>query len=106
MNALPYTAVTSTGEAFDIRFPLHPQTGSEEAVAGMLTSVLDALTRTLADRSDVTDGDVLQALAMALAIRARMVDAKPSASMRLMHELVDGAFAATLDATRYQAARA
>jgi hypothetical protein len=41
-----------------------------------------------------------------MAIRARMVDAAPAASLRLMHELLDAAFAAALSAPSYAAARA
>jgi PAS domain S-box-containing protein len=54
----------------------------------------------------VSDGDILQALAMAMAVRARMVAVPPKTSLGLMHGLVDAAFAATLDANRYQAGRA
>jgi hypothetical protein len=43
---------------------------------------------------------------MALAIRARLVDAAPGTSLRLMHELVDSAFAAALEARCYRAGRA
>jgi hypothetical protein len=106
VKRLPYTAITSGGRAFDIRFPLHSQTVSEAAVENMLTAVLDALSSSLRAEGPVSDGDVLQALAMATAIRARIVDASPSASLRLVHELVDEAFAATLDAATYHSGRA
>jgi len=43
VTRLPYTAVTSAGEAFDIQFPLHSETRSAEAVADLLTSVLGAI---------------------------------------------------------------
>ena len=106
MKRLPYTAIAASGSALDIRFPLHRETRSEEAVAAMLSAVLEALSTSLAARQGVSDGDVLQSLAMAMAIRARMVDATPAVSLRLMHELVDEAFAAALDATSCPAARA
>jgi len=53
----------------------------------------------------VSDGDVLQALAMAMAVRARMVAVPPKTSLNLMHGLVDASFAATLSANRYQGGR-
>ena len=106
MKRLPYTAIAASGSALDIRFPLHRETRSEEAVAAMLSAVLEALSASLASRQGVSDGDVLQSLAMAMSIRARMVDATPAVSLRLMHELIDEAFAAALDATSYPAARA
>jgi hypothetical protein len=107
MNArLPYTAVTSAGDAYEIRFPLHPETRSPERVSELLSSALEAISKDMESGTPISDGDVLQALSMALAIRARLVDAAPGASLRLMHELVDSAFAAALDARCYRAGRA
>jgi hypothetical protein len=105
MTRLPYTAVTTAGEAFDIQFPLHAETRSAEAVADILTAVLGAISARVESRQGVSDGDVLQALAMAMAVRARMVAVPPKTSLSLMHGLVDETFAATLNANRYQAAR-
>ena len=73
MDKLPYTALTSSGDAFDIEFPLHPLTRSSEAVGAMITGLLETLSRYVESEGDVSDGDVLQALAMALAVRARIV---------------------------------
>jgi hypothetical protein len=106
MPRLPYTALTSAGVGFDIQFPLHPDTRSAQAVADLLTAVLGAVSTRVESGPGVSDGDVLQALAMAMAVRARMVAVPPKTSLGLMHGLVDAAFAATLDANRYQAARA
>jgi hypothetical protein len=106
MPSLDYTAVTTGGDAFDIRFPLHDETRSADAVARMLSAVLEALSREVETDGNTSDGDVLQALSMGLAVRARLVDVQPSVTLRLMHELVDNAFAATLKADRYRAARA
>jgi hypothetical protein len=105
MIQLPYTAVTSAGEAFDIRFPLHPETGSTQAVADLLTGVLGAISARVEAGEGVSDGDVLQALAMAMAVRARMVAVPPKTSLSLMHGLLDASFAATLNSSRYQAGR-
>jgi hypothetical protein len=106
MKRLTYTALTAAGEAYDIQFPLHRETRSETAVSEMLSSVLAAISGNIEGSGRVSDGDVLQSLAMAMAIRARMVDAKPAVSLRLMHALVDEAFAAALSADSYPAARA
>lgn len=103
---LSYTAVSSTGDAYEIRFPLHPETRSPERVSDLLTSTLKAISRDVETGTPTSDGDVLQALSMALAIRARLVDAAPGASVRLMHELVDSAFAAALEARCYRTGRA
>jgi hypothetical protein len=106
MKRMRYTAVSSAGSAFDIQFPLHEQTRSESAVAGLLGAVLDGISAQVESRGDISDGDVLQSLAMAMAIRARTVDAAPAASLRLMHQLLDQAVAAALDASNYTTGRA
>ncbi|MFZ0790312.1 MAG: hypothetical protein WAM94_11915 [Chromatiaceae bacterium] len=106
ITRLPYTAVTSAGDAYEIRFPLHPETRSPERVSKLLSSALEAINRDLEPGTPISDGDILQALSMALAIRARLVDAAPGVSLRLMHELVDSAFAAALEARGYRAGRA
>jgi hypothetical protein len=111
MPHLEYTAVTSSGRALDIRFPLHPETTSRAQVAELLTHTLQAINAPVEQGAatpdgPISDGDILQALAMALAVRARMIDAKPATCLRLMHELVDTAYAAALKADAYPAARA
>ena len=107
ITRLPYTAVSSAGDAYEIRFPLHPETRSPERVSDLLSSALEAISKDVeSGGTPISDGDVLQALSMALAIRARLVDAAPGASLRLMHELVDSAFAAALEARCYRAGRA
>jgi hypothetical protein len=106
MKQFSYTAVTSSGAAFDIHFPLHAETQSPEAVSDILTRVLAAASDGIGGHPGVSDGDVLQALAMAMAIRARTADARPTASLQLMHALIDQSFAATLGADPYPASRA
>ena len=106
MTKLPYTAVTSAGEAFDIELPLHTETRSPRVVADLLTGILGAISTRVEAGEGVSDGDILQALAMAMAVRARLVAAAPKTSLSLMHGLVDASFAAALQASRYQAARA
>ena len=106
MKRLCYTAMSAGGSALDIQFPLHGDTGSPDAVSDILTRVLASASDGISRHPGVSDGDVLQALAMAMAIRARLVDASPAASLRLMHELVDQSFAAALNADGYRAARA
>lgn len=103
---LPYTAVTTARDAYEMRFPLHPETRSPERVSHLLGATLEAISKALESGTPTSDGDVFQALSMALAIRARLVDAAPGASLRLMHELVDSAFAAALEARCYRAGRA
>jgi hypothetical protein len=105
-SVLGFTAVTSGGDAYDIAFPLHPETRSGQAVSDVVSAALEAISGTLEQHGDLSDGDILQGLAMTMAIRARLVDASPDTSRRLMHELVERAFDAARDAESYPAARA
>ncbi|MGD2082908.1 MAG: hypothetical protein PVF91_08085 [Chromatiales bacterium] len=105
-SVLGFTAVTSGGDAYDIAFPLHPETRSGQAVSDIVSAALDAISGTLEHHGDLSDGDILQGLAMTMAIRARMVDASAQTSRALMHDLVQSAFEAAGEARRYRAARA
>ncbi len=93
-KSLAYTAKTASGVEIDFDFPLHPLTVSESDVANLLTEVLAALDRRITDSGTISDGDVLQALSMALAVRTRMVEAEPGSVHRLSAELADTALAA------------
>ncbi|MDJ0760605.1 MAG: hypothetical protein QNJ19_14515 [Woeseiaceae bacterium] len=87
-KTLPYTAITASGTELTFRFPLHPLTESEEQVADLLTCALAAIDEVIAEQASVSDGDIMQALAMALAIRTRMVEAAHGPVHRLAKELV------------------
>ncbi|MCU0766875.1 MAG: hypothetical protein MUE39_05805 [Gammaproteobacteria bacterium] len=106
METLAFTAVTSSGRAYDIAFPLHPQTRSAQGVSDLLTAVLEAVSRTAEGRNDVSDGDVFQALAMALAVRARMVGGSAEHLESLVTGLFADAHAAARQAQPYAAGRA
>ncbi len=73
---LPFTAV-QTGGAREINFPLHENDVNVGHVGAMLESLLDSISREIRVRRNVSDGDVLQAMCMALAIRMHMVEAAP-----------------------------
>ncbi len=106
MKTLLFTALTSGGQAFEVNFPLHPQTRSAEGVSEMITGLLETLSHHVETAGSVSDGDVLQALAMTLAVRARMVNATPESTLALIHDLIDEAYQAVQDARTYEAARA
>lgn len=105
MSTLTYSAVTASGRAFDIEFPLHPETRSHEAVSDMMTGLLETLSKNVESRKDISDGDVLQALAMTLAIRGRMIEAAPETVRALVAQLFDAAFDAAQAAHPYSAGR-
>lgn len=100
-SLLPYRATTASGERFDISFPLHPHTASPTRVAQMLTAILGALDVEVGIDPATSNGDVLQAVAMALAIRAAMIDAPKDLTDHLSVELVTATLAAMDDAERH-----
>lgn len=102
---LPYRATTATGDVFDIDFPLHDQTGSPVRVSQMLNAVLAALDKEVSLDPSTSNGDVLQAMAMALAVRAAMIEAPKPTTDRLSADLVAAALKA-LDGARRTRPRA
>jgi hypothetical protein len=72
-SRLPYRAETASGNRFDFDFELHPETVQPVHVSNVLTAILGAVDREIALQGDVGNGDVLQALAMALAVRTRLL---------------------------------
>jgi hypothetical protein len=91
---LPYTVETESGRSAEFSFPLHPQTRSPVRVNQLLAAVLDTLDREIRLMRDVGNGDVMQALAMALAVRATMAPASVAATTDLADELSQTALAA------------
>jgi hypothetical protein len=105
-QVLQFVAVTSGGRAFDIDFPLHPQTQSALGVSDLVTRLLAAISEHAKGRADVSDGDILQALAMTSAIRGRMLDGDQNQIADLNRQLYDRAWEAVSAAQSYPAARA
>ena len=77
MEKLPYRVRTKTGSVYDFEFPLHGETGNPGMVGRLVSGLLDVVDRELATPGDASNGDVLQAIAMAMACRARMIHAEP-----------------------------
>lgn len=100
MKTLPYSATTASGDRFAIDFPLHDQTVSPMRVEQMVTAILEAVQREIGVTGETSNGDVLQAMAMATAIRARMIHAPPEATERIARELLETALRATGEAAR------
>lgn len=97
---LPYRATTTSGNQFDFEFPLHPETGSAVHVANLLDAVLATLDREIRQAGAMSNGDVLQAVAMALAVRTRILPGEPGQ----MGGLASGLLADALSATAQPAA--
>ena len=100
MKTLPYRVETGTGDIFDIEFPLHEETGDPVRVSQLVSQLLTTLDRDLALFTDTSNGDVLQAVSMVLAIRARMVHADGDTASHLASQLLSTALGAVADAPR------
>ena len=103
---LQFVAVTSGGRAFDIAFPLHPETRSAQSVSELVTLLLEGISKHAEGRDDVSDADILQALAMTAAIRGRMLGGDLDQIGDLVQQLFGEAWAAVGDAKSYAAGRA
>ncbi|MFW2436562.1 MAG: hypothetical protein ACN4FJ_01740 [Parvibaculales bacterium] len=94
---LPFTAVTDTAEKFDINFPMHPATEAPMRVHQLIGDILETVSREVR-RDNMANGDVLQAMAMALAVRARMIASHPETTTGLARDLLEAAIEGVLEA--------
>ena len=90
-RTLPHRLETQTGEVIEFDFGLHPDTGSAVRVSQLLSAVLETLDREMRVLGETSNGDVLQALSMALAARARMIHAPVRQTSDLARTLVETA---------------
>jgi hypothetical protein len=100
MKRLPYRATTGTGDVFDIEFPLDPGTGDAVRIHQLLSDLLLAIDHAVSRAGPMSNGDVLQAMAMALAVRTRMIHAPAETRERLAVQLVSRALDAAEAAPR------
>lgn len=100
MAHLPYTVHTDTGDTFDIEFPLSEHTEDSVRVHQLLTTVLNSIANDLKIVGTVSNGDILQALSMALAVRTRMVYAPEQTMRAIVADLSESALAASYAAKR------
>ena len=98
MKKLPYRAQTATGDTLNIEFPLHAETESPVKVSQLLTAVLETIDKEVAVAGPMANGDVLQALAMAVAIRSRMIHAPSEVTSDLARTVTTYALGATTNA--------
>ena len=93
-QTLPYDVTTATGEKIAFEFPLHGETQSAMRVSQLLTAVLGVVDRELRVLGITANGDVMQALAMALAARTAMLHAPYAVGRQLATGLAATALAA------------
>jgi len=100
VKTLPYRAVTSGGTVLDVAFELHPETVAPERVALLVTALLNTLDEQLEGRSPAANGDVLQAVAMLLALRSAMLPGPRAICEHLARDVVERALASVAGAGR------
>ena len=99
-RTIKINATLPTGEKVDLAFPLHPQTQSVTAVSGLVGAVLQSIERDGKKLGKVYASDVLQALGIAMATRALMIDAPARQSQALARDLLGAALSAAEDSKR------
>ena len=83
-----FTATTSSGRVVEFELPLHPETSSSEHVGSLLEGVLDAVSTLIENCDGASDGDVLQALSLAIAVRLGVGGISDHTAEQLLEELV------------------
>ena len=102
---LTFTAVEAGG-ARQISFPLHEHTVNARHVGALLEALLDSITKEINAHQNVSDGDVLQAVCMALAIRMHLVEAPPDAVRAMVAAALEQADDAVAESVVQPAGRA
>ncbi len=102
---LPFRANTATGDSYDIEFALHPETGDAVRVGQLLSELLATIDKDLALSGELSNGDILQAVAMAMAIRTQMIHSPEGTTQNLAQGLLQSALKAMAEA-RYHEPRA
>lgn len=73
----------------DVDFPLHPATKSPEDVSELVGHILSDIDHYVGKIGDVSQNDVLQALAIATAVQVAKTKASDKAGVELSMELLD-----------------
>ena len=101
MKKLPFHTRTTTGNILDIEFPLHPETRDAVRIEQLVSALLEVIDKDLAVAGETGNGDVLQAVAMTLAIRAGIIHAPHETIERLSKQLLQTALDAVAASTRH-----
>ena len=88
-DRLAFTATTSSGEVLEFQLPLHPHTSSADHVGTLIEAVLECVSQVVEGPENISDGDVLQALTLSLAVRLRVAGIAPATSRELVEQLAN-----------------
>ncbi len=91
MEALAFSLKTADGKERTIEFPLHPETGDPAAVGDMLEALLDTISEYVTADTPVSNGDVVQALAMVTSIRLGLLPVPMESARALFDSLLEQA---------------
>ena len=69
---LAFTATTVSGEVLEFNLPLHHHTHRAEQVGKLIEAVLETVSQKVEGGERFSDGDVLQALTLAMAVRLKV----------------------------------
>ena len=101
---LNFTATTARGQVVEFQLPLHPHTSSRAQVGSMLENLLGAVTDIIDRHEGASDGDVLQALSLTMAVRLGVAgighDIGKALLDELLHAALEGAASAELASSR------
>ena len=99
MKKLPYRTKTTSGDIIDIKFKLHDETADPVHVSNLITAILTTIDREISLMGDVSNGDVLQGVSMALAIRTHIIHAPIETTSGLTKNLLNDALNSLTKAT-------
>ena len=103
LKKLPYRTRTMSGDIVDVKFNLHDDTVDPVHVGNLITVMLESIDREINLMGEVSNGDVLQAISMALAIRAHIIHAPLDTTSALTKSLLNEALVALTEATTIHA---
>ena len=103
ITRLPVEVTTTMGDKFSFNFKLHEHTADPIKVSNLVSSVLATLDNEIKLLGETSNGDVLQGLAMALAIRSKIIHGADDTTPRLVKSLVNDALE-SLDNTKINVA--
>ena len=99
LKRLPYRTKTTSGDIIDIKFKLHHETADPVHVSTLITAILTTIDREISLMGDVSNGDVLQGVSMALAIRTHIIHAPIETTSGLTKNLLNDALNGLTKAT-------
>ena len=105
ITRLPVDVTTAMGDKFSFNFKLHEHTADPIKVSNLVSSVLATLDNEIKLLGETSNGDILQGLAMALAIRSKIIHGADDTTPRLVKSLVNDALE-SLDDTKINVATA